>query len=350
MQKIKFVFHKFISNYTIFDKYFKIIISMLQNINSIKVLIVGDAMLDIYDWGKVERISPEAPVPIFNLSNTEYRFGGAANVAINIKKMGAQPILCSVIGNDISGNIFLDLLKKNELSTEGILKLNSRPTTTKRRIIAHSQHILRIDDEVDTNIEAFENDSLMAIITSLLDTCNIVIFEDYDKGVISSSMIDKIVAICNQKNIPTSVDPKKRNFLHYKNVTLFKPNLKELKEGLKIDFDNTDLAQISEALQLLDSKLGVQNYLITLSENGVLLHSKGISQHIPAHIREIADVSGAGDTVIAVASIFLALGHTPFVAASMANLAGGLVCEHVGAVPIDLQVLLLEAAKNNILN
>ncbi len=323
---------------------------MLQNIQKLKVLVIGDAMLDIYDWGKVERISPEAPVPIFNLSDTEYRFGGAANVASNLKKMGATPILCSVIGNDISGNILLDLFKKNDLPTKGILKIATRPTTTKRRIIAQSQHLLRIDHEVDTLLDEADNDTFMALILPLLDSCNLVIFEDYDKGVISQKTIKQMVDICNQKNIPTTVDPKKRNFLGYQNVTLFKPNLKELKEGLKIDIESQNLDQITEALQILDTKLKAKNYLITLSENGVLLYSEGKSYHIPAHIREIADVSGAGDTVIAVVSIFLALGYSSYISACMANLAGGLVCEHVGAVPIDMTILLEEAAKNKILD
>ncbi|TAG54462.1 MAG: D-glycero-beta-D-manno-heptose-7-phosphate kinase [Cytophagales bacterium] len=323
---------------------------MFQNLSALKVLIIGDSMLDIYDWGKVERISPEAPVPIFNITSTENRFGGAANVAMNIKSLGAVPVLCSVIGNDISGNIFLDLLENQNLSKDGIFQIINRPTTTKRRLICGSQHIVRIDHENEKPLSEDDNQILINKIKLLLEDCKVVLFEDYDKGLISKNLILDIVTLCRKKNIPITVDPKKRNFLNYQNVTLFKPNLKELKEGLKIDFDNTNITEITEAVVLLDQKLHAENYLITLSENGVLLFSNGKSFHIAAHVREIADVSGAGDTVIAVASIFLALGYSPLKVAEMANLAGGLVCEHVGAVSIDKNILIEEALKYQILS
>lgn len=323
---------------------------MLDKIKHLNVLIIGDAMLDIYDWGKVERISPEAPVPILNLKNTEYRFGGAANVALNIKALGANPILCSVIGTDTSGDVFMKMLEEQNLSHEGILRVDTRPTITKRRVIAGSQHMIRIDDEKSSLLPKNEEAHILEIIKSLIDKSNVVIFEDYDKGVISENIIAQIVSICNQKNIPVTVDPKKRNFLNYKNVSLFKPNLKELKEGLKLDFDSDNISEIVKAIEVLDKKLYAKNYLITLSENGVLLYSEGKHYHTPAHIREISDVSGAGDTVIAVASLFLALGLSANKVAQIANLGGGLVCEHVGAVSIDKDVLIKEAVLLNILD
>lgn len=316
--------------------------------SSLKILIIGDVMLDIYDWGKVERISPEAPVPIININKTEKRFGGAANVALNIKSLGANPILCSVIGDDLAGSDFLNLAKENKLSTEGILQSKNRPTTEKRRVICGSQHLLRIDSETDKPILEIENDLLFERIKELLTDCHLVVFEDYDKGVISPNLIKKVVDLCNQKNIPTTVDPKKRNFLFYQNVTLFKPNLKELKEGLKLDFYGNLIDDIKNALVKLDEQLHAENYLITLSEHGVLLKTKTDYFHIKAHHREISDVSGAGDTVIAVASVCLAAGLSPKLMAELANLSGGLVCEHVGAVPINKNELLAEAKRLNL--
>ncbi|TAF74542.1 MAG: D-glycero-beta-D-manno-heptose-7-phosphate kinase [Bacteroidetes bacterium] len=323
--------------------------NLFSTFSKLKILIIGDVMLDVYDWGKVERISPEAPVPIININRTEKRFGGAANVALNIKAMGANPILCSVIGDDLAGHDFLHLASENHLSTEGIIQSKNRPTTQKRRVISGSQHLLRIDSETDKPIIESENDELFVKIAQLLNECNLVVFEDYDKGVISPDLIQKVVQLCNKKNIPTTVDPKKRNFLYYQNVTLFKPNLKELKEGLKLDFYGNLIDDIKNALSKLDEQLHAENYLITLSENGVLLKTKTDYFHIKAHHREISDVSGAGDTVIAVASVCLAAGMHPKLMSELANVSGGLVCEHVGAVPINKNELLAEAKRLNLI-
>ena len=172
---------------------------------------------------------------------------------------------------------------------------------------------------------------------------DVVVFEDYDKGVITTSLIKDVVELCNEKNIPTTVDPKKRNFLDYKNVTLFKPNLKELKEGLNIEIDAKKISEIKKAIQLLNKNLNSLITLITLSENGIYSYSKNQQLHIPAHIRTIADVSGAGDTVISVAALCLALKQDEETIAKIANLAGGLVCEKVGVVPIDKKILLSES-------
>lgn len=318
---------------------------LFDSFNKMNVLIIGDVMIDAYLWGKVERISPEAPVPIVSVTKKENRMGGAANVALNIKAMGASPILCSVIGDDDAGKEFLELMKNENISTGGIIKVKDRPTTVKTRVIGHHQQILRIDEETEKNIKAVERNQLAGLIKDLLTEkkIDVIIFEDYDKGVISPELIEEIVLEAQKLNIPTVVDPKKKNFLQYKKVSLFKPNLKELKEGLKIDFDHHDRSKLSAAVKQLRELIQADYVMVTLSEMGVFISGKQGEHLIPAHIRNIADVSGAGDTVVSVAALALASGLAPEKVAALANLAGGLVCEKVGVVPIDKEQLQLEA-------
>ena len=318
---------------------------LFENFNQQRVLIIGDVMIDSYLWGKVERISPEAPVPVLNLQKREQRLGGAANVALNVQALGATPILCAVIGKDVEGDQLLNLLTQNNLSTEGIIQSAHRVTTIKHRIIAASQHVLRIDAEVDTEISSEERDLLLAKISTLLKDTNVVIFEDYDKGVIGETLIAETVKLTKALGIPTVVDPKKRNFMHYHGVSLFKPNLKELKEGLKADFKGILLEDVKAAVAELKSKLSLEGALITLSEHGVYIDAQNEQVQIPAHKREIADVSGAGDTVVSVAALCVALNLNPSLVAGLSNLAGGIVCEHVGVVPIDKAVLKSEAIR-----
>ena len=314
-----------------------------------KVLIIGDVMVDSYLWGRVERISPEAPVPIVHVQQREKRLGGAANVAMNIQALGAEPILCSVIGNDNSGNDFLDLLDEHNLSKDGILRSKQRITTIKHRILSGHQHILRVDEEENTDLNASENNDLLAVVKKLAPVCDAIIFEDYDKGILGEELIQNIITYANEIGLPTIVDPKKRNFLHYKGATLFKPNLKELKDGLKIDFNAKDTNELKKAVAELKQRLSIKQALITLSELGVYMDNGKDKLHIPAHLRSIADVSGAGDTLVSVAALCLALNTSPRFTAALSNLAGGLVCEHVGVVSIDKQLLLKEAIKHNIL-
>lgn len=323
---------------------------LLAAFNQLKVLIIGDVMVDAYDWGSVERISPEAPVPVVHLKKSENRLGGAANVALNIQALGATPILCAAIGNDSGGDIFLRLLQQQGLSQEGIVKLDIRPTTIKRRILAGSQHLLRIDSETDQLLSHAEQEMVWEKLEKLIPKVDIVLFEDYDKGLVSEWLIAKVAEACAKHQKRITVDPKKRNFLHYKNVSLFKPNLKELKEGLKIDFLSKDLTQLQIAVELLHTHLNAENYLITLSEAGVYYKTSIESGIIAAHKREIADVSGAGDTVISTATLCMALGLPMATVASLANLSGGLVCEHVGVVPIDKNHFINEAQNLNLLS
>jgi rfaE bifunctional protein kinase chain/domain len=312
----------------------------------LRVLIVGDVMIDSYIFGKVERISPEAPIPVVNVKRKEIRLGGAGNVAMNIKSLGGTAILCSVVGNDSDANDLVKLLIDNDLPTEGIIKSNERITTVKQRVLAGSQHVVRIDSEMNGLINADERFQLIEKAKLLAESCDVIIFEDYDKGALDAESIQAIVAFAKSKGIPTIVDPKKRNFLHYQGTDIFKPNLKELKEGLKIDFDSKNLDEIRAAVASAKLTLGVKGVFLTLSENGVFIDFAGETHHIEAHLRSITDVSGAGDTVVSIAAMCLALQLTPKVIAEMSNLGGGLVCEYMGVVPIEKEKLKAEYKKH----
>lgn len=306
------------------------------------ILVVGDVMIDSYMWGKVERISPEAPVPIISITSHEDRLGGAANVGLNVKAMGANPIMCAVIGNDAKGQLFYSLLEQNCLPTDGILKSDSRQTTVKTRIISNNQHLLRIDEEQTKPLSADLEQQFIKHIDSLFGKFRFdaVIFEDYDKGNITPSVIEHVVSLARKSGIPTLVDPKKRNFDSYKNVTLFKPNFKEICEGLKINIEKGDFVALNNAAQRLRKQLNAEYLMVTLSELGVFITDGDGYSRTPAEIRDIADVSGAGDTVISVAACCLASGLPATLTSQIANIAGGLVCEKVGVVPIDKQMLL----------
>jgi rfaE bifunctional protein kinase chain/domain len=303
-------------------------------------------MLDAYLWGKVERISPEAPVPIVNVNKKESRLGGAANVALNIKALGAKPIVCSIIGDDIEGSELINLFNVEHITSDYIIKINNRKTTVKTRVIAQNQQVLRIDAETETEISENESDSVLDKFSQILDNNQIdaIIFQDYDKGLITPYLIVEVSKSAKAKNIPIIVDPKKRNFLAYHKVDVFKPNLKELKEGLKVNFDAKNPDELKKNVQLLRNKIEAKGILLTLSELGVYAMDNEKDSLTPAHIRSIADVSGAGDTVISVVAVCIASGLSIFEAAKLGNLAGGLVCEEVGVVPINKALLLKEAS------
>jgi len=310
-----------------------------------RVLVIGDVMIDAYLWGGVDRISPEAPVPIVTVNKKENRLGGAANVAINVQALGATPILCSVIGNGGHARIFYELMQQQGLSTEGIVQSAGRPTTFKTRVIGNNHQMLRIDEETSQEISSAERKQLLERIENIIERFNIdvVIFEDYDKGVISKTLIEAVVKRAHARKIPVTADPKKRNFNFYRNISLLKPNLKELRDGSKLDLEKGDASELKAAAAKLGKANGIDSVMITLSERGVLMYNGKESRLIPAHIRNIADVSGAGDTVISVASLCLAAGCDSFLTAALANLAGGLVCETVGVAPIEKDKLLKEA-------
>ncbi|WP_266363122.1 bifunctional heptose 7-phosphate kinase/heptose 1-phosphate adenyltransferase [Tellurirhabdus rosea] len=316
--------------------------------DGLRVLIIGDVMLDSYVWGKVERISPEAPVPVVTVQKRELRLGGAGNVLLNVQALGAEAIICSVIGTDGPGDMLVNQLCERGLNCDGLIRSESRITTIKERIIAGSQQVVRVDTETDKLITKAERDNLIAKAKELIPSCQVVIFEDYDKGVLSREAIAEITNFANERGVPTVVDPKKRNFLEYHNTTLFKPNLKELKEGLKVDFDVDRREEFMAAVDELKTRLNVKGALITLSERGVFIDFNSERHHLPAHVRQISDVSGAGDTVISIAACCVALGLPPRFIAGLSNLGGGLVCEAVGVVPIDKQRLKAEAIREKL--
>lgn len=314
-------------------------------------MIVGDMMLDVYMNGKVERISPEAPVPIVSVTNSFSRLGGAANVAQNLKALGAEPVLCSVIGTDEKSNDLLNLMREHNMNTSGIVRSDERITTTKVRVIGNKAQMLRIDTEDTFDLTTKEHNALIEKISEIIKKENIdgIILQDYNKGVLTEQLIKEVVALANEKNIPIGVDPKKKNFLAYQNVTFFKPNLKELKEGLSLTSKDDGIEDILKAADALQDKLNCRYIMTTLSERGVLIkdYETNIYHHIPAHLRKIADVSGAGDTVLSVAMLCLICKQDAYNIAALSNLAGGLVCEELGAVPINKGRLLEESKKNH---
>lgn len=319
--------------------------------DALKVMVIGDVMLDSYIWGQVDRISPEAPVPVVSVQKREDRLGGAANVGLNLKALGAQTFMCSVVGKDENGKILRRLMQQAGLNEEGLVESDFRHTTTKFRVLGNHTQMLRIDDETTHALEPEVRQLLQSKILDLLSrhTPDVIVFQDYDKGVITPELIDFVMQEANKREIPVTVDPKKINFMAYHDVDLFKPNLKELQQGLNWVGSLKTMDEIVKASARLMEKLGVKIVVSTLSENGVavLWKENGSLKHqlIPAHLRNIADVSGAGDTVISVASLCLALRWDPVEIAALSNLAGGLVCEQVGVVPIDKQKLLEEAVQ-----
>lgn len=320
---------------------------LFDKFNGLRILVIGDVMLDAYVMGKVNRISPEAPVPIVSLENEDARIGGAGNVALNLLALGANPIICGVIGEDTSGDKLLNLFEKNGISTDGLVKSMARKTTVKTRVISNKQQLLRIDSESTFPLLESEeiklNNTIQNIINQGVDG---IIFEDYNKGVLTDSVIQNTIKIAKEKDIPTAVDPKKENFLSYKGVSLFKPNLKELKEGLNLNFDfNSNKELFEKGIEVLEEKLQNEISFITLSENGVFIKNQTEKYYVPAHMRSISDVSGAGDTVIAVATLCLISGASTKQIAEISNLAGGLVCEKSGVVSISKNDLLKEVSE-----
>lgn len=309
------------------------------------ILVIGDVMIDAYVWGKVSRISPEAPVPIVNIQKKEYRLGGAANVALNLKQLGSNPIICSVVGNDHEAQVFSDLLQKRKITGKGIISEANRQTTIKTRVIGSTQQLIRIDEEIKNPIDDKTALLLTKRIEEIINSQQIdgIIFEDYDKGLLSESTITKVIDIARKNHIFTAVDPKKKNFFNYKNVSLFKPNLKELNEGLKLELAATAFDAIHNAAQSFCQAQNIEQLVITLSEHGILVSEKNGFTVIPAEKRDIADVSGAGDTVISVLTLCKSFGLSTVNSARIANLAGGLVCEKIGVVPIDRNELFDEA-------
>lgn len=321
--------------------------ALFEGFNQTKIGVIGDIMLDTYWWGGVDRISPEAPVPIVSLQRKETRVGGAANVALNLRALGAPTTLFAIIGKDAEGAELKGLLNEEQINTQYLVSTETRVTTNKIRIMGRNQQMMRLDHEHTYDLNISEEAALLKSFYTYVDIEKpaLIILEDYNKGVLTPAVIEAVLAYCKQKGIPTAVDPKHKNFLAYKGCTIFKPNLKEVKEGLKIEIGAVNLDNMNKVHAALTQSLGHEISFITLSEHGVYFGSQ-VNQHlIPTHIRNISDVSGAGDTVIAVASLVYAYTKNMLLSAEIANIAGGLVCELVGTAPIDKNALALEVKK-----
>ncbi len=308
----------------------------LNSVKKKKILVIGDVMIDAYLWGNVNRISPEAPVPIVSVTKRENRLGGAANVALNLNSLGAIPIICSVIGSDEDASIFQNLLKESNLPVSGIVFSEQRKTTKKTRVISDGQQLLRVDDELSKPIKPEIETALIDKIDKLLveESIAAIIFEDYDKGVITPNLIRQVAKMADLYKIPISVDPKKRNYNYYENISLFKPNFKEFTEGSHLEIAKKDYEGIFNYAKVLIANKKIKYVFVTLSELGVFICNKDEYCVVPAEIRQIADVSGAGDTVISVATLMLMQGFGMKAIAEISNKSGGLVCEKVGVVPI----------------
>lgn len=316
---------------------------LFEEFKTKRILVVGDVMVDAYMRGKVTRISPEAPVPIVTLESDEQRLGGAANVALNLASLGAIPILCSIIGDDKGGERFKELLQEGVLSTMGIVMDPGRKTTVKTRIIGNNQQLIRVDDEEVKALNPYQENLLINAVKNLISSVDAMILEDYNKGLLTPYVIRELIHIANENGVISTVDPKKENFLAYKGVTLFKPNLKELKEGLNLDGSLVPKSlEFELAVAKLEQLLNQKYSFITLSEHGVYIKAGEAAAYIPAHVRNISDVSGAGDTVIATVTLCMASGVSVQQAAEIANIAGGLVCEFTGVVPIERELLKTE--------
>lgn len=304
--------------------------------NGLHVVVVGDVMLDNYWWGDTERISPEAPVPVLNIKRKESRLGGAANVALNCRSLGARVSLAAVLGDDEQGALLSGMCSEAGIDTQLLLPGKARRTTSKTRVISRNQQMLRIDEEDTQELSTEEEHPFIDRVLRMLqrEKPQVLIFEDYNKGVLKANVIDRITAHCKELGIITMVDPKKHNFMAYKGVHIFKPNLKEIREGLGLDMTNVSAEELSRAHRMLKEQLGHEITFITLSEKGVFAADTETELLIPSHIRNIADVSGAGDTVIATAALVYAISKNTGTMAAIANIAGGLVCEKVGVHPI----------------
>ena len=321
--------------------------NLFERFNDLNILIIGDVMIDRYLTGVVSRISPEAPVPVVHLKEEEDRLGGAANVALNVKALGATPYLCSCIGKDSNGAKFLQLLPDYGLSAEAIVQSERRTTTVKTRVIASSQHLLRVDQEVVADLDKQEEQLLVDRVRYILEEKNIhaILFQDYNKGVLSTTVIKQIIQEAKARKIPSAVDPKSDNFWTYRQVDLFKPNLKEIRDQFPQNSIEATMPALQKAAVEIHQRLDNQFTLITLSEKGLFLQEGSKAVILPTQKRQIADVCGAGDTVISVATLGLALEADMQEVALLANLAGGQVCEKVGVVPVDKSQLEQEYAQ-----
>jgi D-glycero-beta-D-manno-heptose-7-phosphate kinase len=317
---------------------------LFEQLSKIKVGVIGDVMLDSYMWGRVDRISPEAPVPIITLDKREYRIGGAGNVALNIASLGAEVNMISIMGDDGDAQKLKQLFDEHSIKTDFLLSSTKRITTNKTRVISRNQQMMRVDSETTADLGYEDENRLVLALQTFIaqEKPDVIILEDYNKGVLTELVIRKTIELCRNNGIITAVDPKRKNFFAYTGVDIFKPNLKEVKEALNILASGTDVDALNDIHQKLQTQLHHHISFITLSEKGVFYNDDKESRIIPSHIRNVADVSGAGDTVIATAALVYAATKNTQLMAAVSNIAGGLVCEEVGTAAINKERLLKE--------
>jgi rfaE bifunctional protein kinase chain/domain len=319
-------------------------VELFNRFPSLKVGVIGDVMLDTYMWGHVERISPEAPVPIVSIDKKELRIGGAGNVALNLQALGAQSFMITVTGEDEDALRLVQLSGSQGINTAYSIRSRDRITTNKTRIISRNQQMMRLDTEITRDLAPSDEDGLMSSFHRFLAEVrpDIVILEDYNKGVLTESVIGRVIDACKAAGVLTAVDPKRKNFFAYRGVDIFKPNLGEVREALNLISVDVIKQQLQNIHYELYRRLQHSISFITLSEKGVFYQQSDNADIIPSHLRNIADVSGAGDTVIATASLIYAATRDVQLMAEIANIAGGLVCEVVGTAAIDARKLLHE--------
>src|SRR5947209_7826199 len=312
------------------------ILSLLERAKDRRIAVVGDAMLDVYLRGDVERISPEAPVPVVRVRERRYALGGAANVAQNVAAIGAECDLVAAIGNDAGGETLRTMLLAIDADPSSLVTV-SRPTTTKTRIVARAQQVVRVDEEEDVDLEGAEVEKVLAAVQAAIDAADALVLEDYNKGVLVARVIQEAIARAAKRQLPIVVDPKYKNFFHYRGATIFKPNRRELEAALGAAFDLEHPDTLPQTLR----RLGVEHLLLTLGERGMALISpEGEVMRVPTVAREVYDVVGAGDTVTAYLAAVLAAGGTTVEAAVIANYAAGVEVGKLGAATVSSDEVL----------
>ena len=309
---------------------------LLEAARAKRIAVVGDAMLDVYLRGDVDRISPEAPVPVVRVKERRYALGGAANVVQNVRGLGATCDFVAAVGSDIGGATLRGMLGAIGVDAGSLIEID-RPTTTKTRIVARGQQVVRVDEEEDEDLGPSDVARLVAALDAAIDRADALVLEDYNKGVLVPEVIQKGTARARQRGIPVIVDPKYRNFFQYRGATVFKPNRRELESalGAEVDLEHPD------ALPAALARLGVEHLLLTLGDRGMaLISSAGNVRRIPTVAREVYDVVGAGDTVTAYLAAILASGGTPIEASIIANFAAGVEVGKSGAATVSAEEVI----------
>ncbi len=305
------------------------------------ILVVGDTMVDRFVWGKVSRISPEAPVPVVEVTKETQTLGGAGNVANNITSLGAKAYIITVIGDDLDGLCMKEMLESKNINTDYVIVDKQRPTTLKTRIVASNQQVVRVDKEIKGYFSGKTEVAILKNIDAVMKKVDGVIISDYAKGIVTDKVLKKIITLAKNKKIPVTVDPKVENFKKYKHITCMTPNTKEAIEGMNAQHQgiksDDDIAKLGKKiLKLLES----QSVLITRGEKGMTIIEKNKVTHIPTRAKEVYDVTGAGDTVIATMTLALAAKRKLVEAAEIANFAAGIVVGKVGTATVTVDEIV----------